>query len=127
MYRELTRRRFSRAHDLLASSLADGALMLRSVINDPDAPTADRIKAAEVMFDRVLGRPRESIALDFSGTAETPKWQAAMAKGIVSTLSQAVAQERGEIVEGEIVAEDPKRRARAKGGQAKRVRGNRGS
>jgi hypothetical protein len=28
-----------------------------SIVRDEDAPAPDRIKAAEVMFDRVLGRP----------------------------------------------------------------------
>jgi hypothetical protein len=46
--------------------------MLRSVVNDDQALTIDRIRAAEIMFDRILGKPPESVALDIAGRSSFP-------------------------------------------------------
>ena len=51
---ELTKRRFQRAHVLLADSLVDCVQMLRSIVNDKRASKADRIKAAELILERDL-------------------------------------------------------------------------
>ncbi len=125
MHQELNRRRFSRAHQIMASSLADAAAMLGSIVRDEQAAPADRIRAAEVLFDRVLGKPRESVSLDIAATS-TPKWQLALAQGIVSSLEQVsrVGQHE-DVVDGEIVEEQPKPRARQ--ARARRVRRNRAS
>ena len=115
IHKELTRRRFSRAHDIMASSLADGALMLRSVVNDKGAEPADRIKAAELLFNRVLGKPRESVAIDFSGSpGETLPWQKMLASSIVASVDEAAllmereraAKEEEDAIDGEIVEDD---------------------
>jgi hypothetical protein len=107
LLRELNRRRFSRAHALMADSLVDGALMLRSVINDKKADPADRIKAAELLFNRVLGKPHESVSLEVSGNESTVPWQKMMAGAIVATVEEAgllLDREReADFVDGEIV------------------------
>lgn len=111
--KELTRRRFQRSFNLMADSLVDAALMLRSIVNDKRVEPADRIRAAELMFNRVLGKPREAVTLDFATDSEQPPWKMLMAKGIVGTVEEAAllldrqrtAEEQGEIVDGELVEE----------------------
>jgi hypothetical protein len=110
LHKELTRRRMSRAHDLLADSLVDAAQMLRSVVNDEEASTMSRIRAAELMFDRVLGKPRESVELDLGG--QGAPWQRLVAGAIVGTVEEAgliLDRERSlaeqDIVDAEIVEE----------------------
>ena len=115
LHRELTRRRFSRAHDLLADSLVDAALMLRSIVKDEMADPFARMRAAEMMFNRVLGKPRESVAIDFAGTSEPKPWERLMASAIVGNLQQAIDAEAATIIEGELVEDeepspDPRRR-----------------
>jgi hypothetical protein len=85
---ELNRRRFTRAHAILADSLEDAARMLRAIIADPDAPYADRLKAIEILFDRILGRPTERLQL---GIDDEPRWKRAVATAIVGTLEDAQA------------------------------------
>jgi hypothetical protein len=105
LHRELTRRRFSRSRDLMAESLEDCARMLRSIVVDEAAPIRSRIHAAEVLMDRVLGRPKESMAIDFANTAEPAPWQRMMAEAIVGNLQQAIDAEAESIIEGEVVEE----------------------
>jgi hypothetical protein len=101
LVRELTQRRFQRAHSLLAESLVDAAKMLRSIVNDTDAANGDRIKAAEIIFDRVLGKPKESVMVDVHGDV-TP-WQQLLVKAIVGTEEQAQDVLSGKVVEGEVL------------------------
>jgi hypothetical protein len=112
--KELTRRRFQRSFLLMADSLVDAALMLRSIVSDKRAEPADRVRAAELMFNRVLGKPKEAVTLDFQVDDEQPAWQKLMAKGIVASVEDAALmldrqrglEEQGEIVDGELVEED---------------------
>lgn len=113
LHKELTRRRFSRAYDLMSDSLVDAALMLRSVVVDKKAPRGVRIRAAEVMFDRILGKPKESVSFNFQEgeSGETPKWQKLAANAIIGTVAEAgLYMERQHAaedeIEGEIVEED---------------------
>jgi hypothetical protein len=109
---ELNRRRFSRAHALMADSLVDGAVMLRSIINDKKADPSDRIKAAELLFNRVLGKPHESVSLEVAGEGSTVPWQKMMAGAIVASVEEAgliLDRERSlaeqDIVDAQIVME----------------------
>lgn len=106
-HRELTRRRMQRATAILAYSLVDAATMLRSVVNDDEALASDRIRAAEIMFDRILGRPRESVALAVTSSGEEPLWQRVIANAVVGSEEQAAQVIEGEIVEGELVEDRP--------------------
>jgi hypothetical protein len=111
LHRELTRRRFSRAFDLLAASLVDASQMLRAVVNDKNADVAHRIRAAEVIFDRVVGKPKESVSLDITGASRPEQpWQQLIMSAIVANEGQAralppdpIIDVPDEIVEGEVV------------------------
>jgi hypothetical protein len=118
LHHELTRRRFQRSYALMADSLVDAAMMLRAVVNDEEASYAYRIRAAEVMFERVVGRPREHISLDVAADGTAPAWQVALAQGIVGSLDQLKEVEKraesdepddDDVVDGELVEERPHR------------------
>jgi len=64
LHHELTRRRMQRGYALMAKSIVDGANMLTSIINDPDVSPRVKLHAIEILFDRVLGKPREFVSLD---------------------------------------------------------------
>jgi hypothetical protein len=84
LLQELNRRRFSRAYELMAHSLVDAALMLRSIIVDEAVDASDRIRAAEVLMDRILGKPKESVALDVrAGGGERPLYLQAVEQALV--------------------------------------------
>jgi hypothetical protein len=101
---ELVRRRLAKAYDLIRESTADAVRLLRSIVNDPEAADGDRIKAAELILDRAMGKPRESVSLDVGIQAP---WQRVIVDAIVGTEAQARELSAGEVVEGEVVEEDP--------------------
>lgn len=67
--------------------------MLRAIVNDKKANEADRIKAAELIMDRVMGKAKEHVQLDI----QSEPWQRMIASSIVSSA--------GDVVEGEVVDE----------------------
>ena len=56
LHEELTRRRLSEAYDLLREDLVAAVQVLGQVVRDEAAPPKDRIKAAELIMDRVMGK-----------------------------------------------------------------------
>ena len=92
-----------RGYALMAKSIVDGANMLTTIINDPDVSPRVKVHAIEILFDRVLGKPREFVSLDVA-VGDVPAWQKAVAQGLVGSVDVIRGmEERGEIVEGEIV------------------------
>ena len=67
---------------------------------DPSDPTPTQLKAIEMLYERILGKPTEHVALYNGG--EIPAWQKAVAAGIVGSDQEAEEQ----IIDGEIVEED---------------------
>jgi hypothetical protein len=100
---ELVRRKMTKAFSLLRESVHDSVALLRSIVLDPDADGALRVKCAETILDRVLGKPKESIALDVQ--AGQAPWQVALANAIVGSVEEAseILEREAGIVEGEIV------------------------
>jgi len=91
IHKELTRRRFARAHDLLGESLADAAQMLRSIVKDESADVYARLRAADMIFDRILGKPRESVDIGlYAGPAAEKPYQKMLQSAIVSTAGEAM-------------------------------------
>jgi hypothetical protein len=95
--RELQRRRFAKAHALLADSLVDAVQFLRAVLNDKRAPRSARMKAAKQILDRVLGKPIEQARISFDSDGGEP-WQRLIAQAIVATAEDTV---EGEVIEDE--------------------------
>jgi hypothetical protein len=102
---ELNRRRFARAADTLADSLVDGAEALRSIITDETVDPATRISGIKLLYERVLGIPRQSI--DLHASVNEKPYERLIASSIVPTVADALRlmrEERdGEVVDGEIV------------------------
>lgn len=94
-FQELTKRRFSRAYQLLEGSLVDGARFLASIIRDNGAPNADRLRATELLFDRILGRPKEQLRLDVH--SDLSPFQKLLMTAIVGNEEQ--------VIDGEVVSE----------------------
>ncbi len=101
---ELVRRRMSRAYDLLRKSTYDAVRLLREVVNDDEADLVVRVKAAELILDRVLGKAPQTVALDV--TANSAPWQRMAATAIVSIVGNQDQIGASEVVEGEVVPED---------------------
>jgi hypothetical protein len=92
LVQELTRRRFSKTHSLLAVSLVDAVQVLREIVNDERASEFARLRAADMIFDRILGKPREQVAIDLYAEVEgkSPVWKDLTRNAIVGSASQAL-------------------------------------
>ena len=107
MVRELTKRRLGRAHALLSHSTIDAVKLLRVVVNDDQADTQHRLKAAETILNRVMGMPRESVQLDVM--ADIPPWQRLM-NDAIQTFDE-LKTHRGivsesDVIEGEVIEDE---------------------
>ena len=99
---ELVKRRMAKAYDLLRFSTLDAVKVLVEVAKDENADTATRVKAAELILDRTLGRAPQHVSLDFQTDS---KWGTLMAQAVVGSVDQARAllEEEGDVVDGEVV------------------------
>jgi hypothetical protein len=97
---EMTRRRMSKAYDLLRVSTLDAVELLHSVITDPDAPMPDRIKAAQLVLDRTLPKS-ENLNVSL-GIADPPRFLSAIEGALVTIVS---GSDDG-IVDAEIIEDD---------------------
>jgi hypothetical protein len=93
---ELVRRKMVKAYDLLKKSTYAAVKTLIEVATDRKADPAVRVKAAETILDRTLGRPTESMKLDVSGLEPWAKLIQASTVNVVATE---------EPIEGEVVEE----------------------
>lgn len=101
---ELVRRRLAKAYDLLRESVYDAVALLREIITDAEADPALRLRASELVMDRVMGRAPTHIDVDVQ-TNSAP-WQRLVASAIVATEDQARELVEGgdsELVEGEVI------------------------
>jgi hypothetical protein len=103
---ELVKRRFSRSFGIMAAALEDAAKQLITIVNKkhPDYEDTVRLKAIELLFARVVGKPKEHIAVDV--TTEEKPWSRLVAEsivGIVGNEQQQKELEEGEVVEGEVL------------------------
>jgi hypothetical protein len=92
VHQELVKRRMSRAYDLLRESTYDAVQVLVEVAKDKKADTALRVKAAELILDRTLGKAPQHLTLDVNAP-----WQKLMAQAIVATT------EDEDVIDGEVV------------------------
>lgn len=93
VHQELVRRRISRAGDLLDETLEDAVALLGLVIRDPKAQYADRIKAAGMVMDRVMGKSPERVHLEVA-----PPW----ALALESLITAAPLPLQAEVIEAEV-------------------------
>ena len=106
-YAELTRRKFQEAGRILKHSLKDGAEALRQIIVSEKTSDSDRLKAIELLFDRVLGKAPQHVSLDVGSDDQPSPWMKVVAQAVVGSVEQAKALMAGnsDVVDGEVVEE----------------------
>ncbi len=95
----LVRRKMRKAYNLLRESTYDAVRTLREIVDDRDADAGVRVKAAELILDRTLGKAPQTVEI----TADLP-FQRMIAAAIVGTEEQA--SEASEVIDAEIVEDD---------------------
>ncbi len=75
IHHELNRRRMSRAGEVLRESLVGAVELWRSVLLDEKAPLAFRMKASELIVERVMGKAKETVDINIEGE---PPWAKAI-------------------------------------------------
>lgn len=64
-YREMMRREFARANQLMGENLVAAAQALTRIIESPASEDKDVIKAAQLLLDRVMGKNPEKLDVSF--------------------------------------------------------------
>jgi len=102
VHQELVSRVTTRAKHRFAAELDYAVKKHIQIIKmiDPEDPTPTQLKAIEMLYERILGKPTEHVALYNGG--EMPAWQKAVAAGIVGSVGEGPDDD---IVDGEIVEE----------------------
>ena len=108
IHHELNKRRMSRAGEVLRESLVGAVELWRSVLEDTSAPLGFRMRASELIVERVMGKAKETVDLSVSVEQEPP-WAAAIrdmyqAQGTLAVGPQTRLDE--EILDAEIVEDD---------------------
>lgn len=93
VHQELTRRRMSQAYELLREDLGSAVRLLIKVVKDENADTKDRIKSAELIINRVMGKAPERIEV-----TTRSRWEDALDAMLVMSDD--------DIVEAELVEDD---------------------
>jgi hypothetical protein len=113
---ELVRRRLKKGIHLLRTSTVDAVRVLIKIVRDEEASNRDRLKAAELILDRALGKAPEHVNVSLG--PDLAPWQQMMADSIVmvGTEEQAALPPAptpdDDVIEGEIVEEpEPPKRA----------------
>ena len=100
VHNELVRRRLSRAGEILRDDLVAAVELLGTVVRDDEAAYSDRIKAANIIIERVLGKTPERMKITVE---EEPPWAAAIrsavVRGIVPTRDDVLEVEAAEVEE----------------------------
>lgn len=78
MLGELNRRRLIQVAELIRDSLVEATEVARSILLDPDARDADRIKVWELLLDRAYGKAIQPLIVARRPDAEKPLWQQAV-------------------------------------------------
>lgn len=69
---ELVRRKHTKAYELLRDSTHDAVRVLVEILNDEEADRTIRVRSAELILDRVLGKAPQHVSIDL----ESPGLQA---------------------------------------------------
>jgi hypothetical protein len=106
LLQELHRRRTHRTFEVLDSSLEIAAKRLRACIAGQKPLTLAELKAIEMLFNRVYGRPREQIQFDLKSVSDEPsKWEKLVASVVIvgNQDDAAIAQQIESAFEGEVL------------------------
>ncbi len=99
---ELVRRKLSKAYDLLRDSLVDAVRVLIEIVQSPAASEADRIRAATLIMDRVMGKAPEQINVSVE---QEPPWAVAIRDMYASQGSLKVGP-GDDVIDAEVVEDE---------------------
>jgi hypothetical protein len=105
VFAELVKRVLGKARHRMAAELMVAVEQHIAIITDVRTEDRDKLRAIEMLYDRVLGKQTDTVILAAAGADEP--WRKMMDVAIVSTMEQAKelppGDGSGEVVEGEIV------------------------
>ena len=101
LHDELVRRTMHKAHLLLRTNTWKAVGVLIEVATDKEADARARVRAAELILDRTMGRVPQFVDVEVS---EMQPWQKLIASSIVGSVEDMKA--KGEVVDVEVVEED---------------------
>jgi hypothetical protein len=99
VHEEWVRRTMRKAYTLLKESTYDAAKLLRQIVNDEEAPYGFRLRAAELIFERVLGKATEKVELSIS---DEPPWVRALQGAITGGIDRSGLHDE-DIIDAEVV------------------------
>lgn len=79
LHDELVRRTLENAQNILVDNIQDACTALTEIVKDPDANDSDRLKAIDMIMNRVMGKAPEKVEI----TAEIKPWEQALESGIL--------------------------------------------
>jgi len=107
VHQELARRIVNRIQHQFFAELAYAVKEHFKMIKDTTGlvPPQVKLRAIEMLYDRVLGKPKENVTLELGG--EMAAWQKLVAEAIVPSIEQIKElQGRDDVVDGEIVEDE---------------------
>lgn len=104
VHQELTKRRLSKSYELLREDLVAACQLLGKVVRDDEAPYKDRIKASEIIIERVMGRVPEKIDVAVFPSKLEQAFTAMLIPDDPPTLS--LPADRDDIVDAEVVDDE---------------------
>lgn len=106
-HRELLKRRLKQAELLMVDALPAATKTLVAIMESPFAEDRDRIKAAQLVIERVMGKAIERVEV---GITNDPPWMEALQAGIVDIETEQPAigpvpydDDDDEIIDAEII------------------------
>ena len=99
VHAELVKRNLGWVKHEFAHSLPKAMAVLNRIMDSPSAENADKLKAAEIVINRVMGKASEKLDINL-GMVEAP-WQKALRIAIVGTQ-----QQLPEVIEGKVIPDD---------------------
>lgn len=91
VHHELTRRRMGQAYELMREDLVAAVQVLGDIVKDTEASNRDRLRAAELIMDRVLGKATERVEVKL---APEP-WEQLLVGSVVDLPIETTAVEDG--------------------------------
>ena len=108
-YTELKQRQVFDAESTLGKKVAAAAQYLADVAEGVEEPKAGRMRACEILLDRVVGRPTERITAKVDMSIENAPWAVALRNSIRASIietSAAVTSTNDEVIDAELVEPD---------------------
>ncbi len=97
--RELTRRRLFETESIIRDSCVEAAKYLDSIVRGQEEPSRNRMRAAEVMLERFLGKPTERHQIHGNLIVEEPQWMKLLKSKVAAAQQIAALEQREALME----------------------------